>query len=793
MPDGRIDIDTKVDSKGAEAGFKDIQEQLTRASKEFKEAEKALRPFRMAIVKTEVEMLKLAKASKNYSGTNEEFMRAVKDLGAEQKRAIDEMLRNNDRLKQSYIEQAARFMNVTTHAEKLHSMYEKINPTIARLTSGSLQAAAAMQRFAASGSAAQIALETLGPTASAKDLSDFIRTLNQSLGAVPVVALAAAAAFGILTAAIAKAAAGPKPSEIYAKQAELMAKYQEELEKRAQEIYNTWSLFEKATINATNPATLMKNLREQVRILREWSDNLAILTKRGVDIGLVGELRAMGPKAAGEIAAMVKMTDKELAEYEKLWLEKLNHAYNTAELELIGLRLATEHQMKLLGDSIKPLGKALERFQETWAEALGPFVEVWGIIFAKIVDGATAIGQLIVRLNEINPAISTIIFSVLYLATAFTLLGIPLALTGKLMTGLRAIAFAYGQALAPIISLFASAGTMGLVFAGVLVALAAVFYLLWTRNEAFRDGVITAWERIASAAEASWGFIWGSILQPILSAILAFGVATIGQLRAFWEENGNDIAKATKIVFGAVWKDISTILGFILGLFKFIFPIAAAIVTSSWDVIRIITQTLITMFLNLVRVIVALINGDWKGAFQAGKDIVRNMKDGVLDLIESLAKGVVNILGRLGVQVYDALGDIAGKFSESGKKFMQSLADGIENGIGTVTGTIEDVAQKIRDYLPFSPAKIGPLKDLNKLDFGGPMVLSIEKAIPKVKASMEHLFNLAPYMQQKRTEATTQGSPNVTQNVQFNNVEDAQTFKRKLLQANRELALEFQT
>lgn len=46
-----------------------------------------------------------------------------------------------------------------------------------------------------------------------------------------------------------------------------------------------------------------------------------------------------------------------------------------------------------------------------------------------------------------------------------------------------------------------------------------------------------------------------------------------------------------------------------------------------------------------------------------------------------------------------------------GEQTIQGFIDGIKAKIGAVGNAIKSIAQKIRDYLPFSPAKVGPLSD----------------------------------------------------------------------------------
>ena len=61
------------------------------------------------------------------------------------------------------------------------------------------------------------------------------------------------------------------------------------------------------------------------------------------------------------------------------------------------------------------------------------------------------------------------------------------------------------------------------------------------------------------------------------------------------------------------------------------------------------------------------------------------------------------------------LTELVTKAFECGRKITSMLAEGIMSGLAKVKNCIVKVAQVIRDHLPHSPAKTGPLKDLNKV------------------------------------------------------------------------------
>ncbi|MEG2213940.1 MAG: hypothetical protein RRY35_08600, partial [Clostridiales bacterium] len=92
--------------------------------------------------------------------------------------------------------------------------------------------------------------------------------------------------------------------------------------------------------------------------------------------------------------------------------------------------------------------------------------------------------------------------------------------------------------------------------------------------------------------------------------------------------------------------------------------------------------------------------------------------------------------------LWDKIGQWGGKFFNAGKNIVVSIADGIRGAIGTVKDAIGSVVQSIRDYLPFSPAKVGPLKDLNKLNFGGTISESIYNAKKPISDAMADLAQL---------------------------------------------------
>ncbi|MEK5530647.1 phage tail tape measure protein [Viridibacillus sp. FSL R5-0468] len=91
---------------------------------------------------------------------------------------------------------------------------------------------------------------------------------------------------------------------------------------------------------------LIENLQGQVTVFETWSKNIKLLASKGIDKGLLEELRQMGPKAAPEIAALTTLTDTELTQYVKLWKDKNELARKQAVSELSQMNKETNAKLK---------------------------------------------------------------------------------------------------------------------------------------------------------------------------------------------------------------------------------------------------------------------------------------------------------------------------------------------------------------------------------------------------------------------------------------------------------------
>jgi TP901 family phage tail tape measure protein len=161
--------------------------------------------------------------------------------------------------------------------------------------------------------------------------------------------------------------------------------YKKAVEDRTKSLYSFAGIFDE--IQKKSDVTgqqLLDNLKGQVSTFAEWQKNIKSLEKRGVDTGLVEELRDMGPRAAAEISALNGLTDAQLEEYVKLWKTKNEQARKQATAELDGMKKDTATKIKELH---KDAITQLEQLRKEWEAKI-----------KEIRTGTT---------NQFNPMVST--------------------------------------------------------------------------------------------------------------------------------------------------------------------------------------------------------------------------------------------------------------------------------------------------------------------------------------------------------------------------------------------------
>lgn len=101
-------------------------------------------------------------------------------------------------------------------------------------------------------------------------------------------------------------------------------------------------------------AEMTKNLEENQRVISSWADNITILAERGVDQGLLEQLRQAGPESAGYVNAMVQASDTELQKLSEVYsngaqtaTNAMKTVYDTSEVPEAAMNMVTRMETSL--------------------------------------------------------------------------------------------------------------------------------------------------------------------------------------------------------------------------------------------------------------------------------------------------------------------------------------------------------------------------------------------------------------------------------------------------------------
>ncbi|MBO1583148.1 carbamoyl-phosphate synthase [Bacillus sp. XF8] len=196
----------------------DANSEYSRRLRQIKaEQREAMKPHIEELKRTELAYLDAAMSMGTYQGSVEELIATLNEIGAAEKAANDAMMQNDVMMQASILQTIGMMNNMSTTSSKLRDNLRTMGNPLYNLSHGALMATNAIERLANRSSAAQLALEFLGPNANAKKLADQIALINQGLIRMQMVALAASIACVALYGSLhnANMEMNPKYAEAY--------------------------------------------------------------------------------------------------------------------------------------------------------------------------------------------------------------------------------------------------------------------------------------------------------------------------------------------------------------------------------------------------------------------------------------------------------------------------------------------------------------------------------------------------------------------------------------------------
>lgn len=207
-------------------------------------------------------------------------------------------------------------------------------------------------------------------------------------------------------------------------------------------------------------------------------------------------------------------------------------------------------------------------------------------------------------------------------------------------------------------------GVLTTLFSGGFKIIRLLTPILWGLGRAF---IVTVIPAIWGAVTATWAWTTALLANPVTWIVL--GIVAVVALLTF-----------------AVYKLI-----------------------KNWDKVK-------TFFANMWTRVKQIFANAWEGL---KKMFLKYTPHGLIiqhwDKISAMFGKIWDKVKEKFSQAWEWIKGMGKQFWDAGKNIVSSIWNGIKSMADKPVQAIKDIVKKIRDHLPFSPAKVGPLKDIHRI------------------------------------------------------------------------------
>jgi len=278
------------------------------------------------------------------------------------------------------------------------------------------------------------------------------------------------------------------------------------------------------------------------------------------------------------------------------------------------------------------------------------------------------------------------------------------------------------------------------VITGIIQFFAALFTGDWS----------ALWDAVKQILSGAVQFI-GSIFQlwfvgRILKIAKTFAKSFRTGIGKLWDKVKEIFSKALEFIGGKV----SSGFGKVKNVVTKVMSSVRSFISSAWshikETINVSMQGIRNIISNIWNGINNVVSRVWNAIFSIISSILSKIKSTISRIFNSFRSVVSNAFNRVRSAVrsgmnnaYNIVKGFFSKFKNAGKNIVNSIANGIKGAIGAVTDAIGNVTQKIRNFLPFSPAKEGALRDIMDIQIAESIAKSIDKGRRVAVTSMAGL------------------------------------------------------
>jgi phage-related protein len=489
-------------------------------------------------------------------------------------RLIEAMRRSNDYM-QNRTSQSMRL---------LQSMRDNTN--LAPLTSQFLQLGDRLEQTARRGSALNLALQRIGPTASMKDLQDQMKLITQGVGR----ARGAFLVFGIASL-LAVGGMIKLASAVDDRVAPAFERMKKNLIDAFEPFIHSF---------ATGLVAVMNFVSGIAKMINKFSEAHPVLFNMIMYIML---LTLVFGTLLAPLAVTGVMAEGVAASFAVLWASI--SPFVLGFLAVIGVALALAGAFVVLWVSIQNLWKHSEAFRNA-------FINLWNRIKQVIV--AEVVQPVMQAWERLKVAFSNLIAN--FTGGAGTMGNLWKFLGDRIAIVVNGIA----NVVLPVLK--TAFDVLGQVIVAVINAVINVMNWLGQVWKQHGDQISTVASQIWTVVQFAFQQI-ANFIKQILPQVKQVVFDTFNMIKAIIDFTMKYIAPIVVGAFKIIWNII-----------KFVMPVIVALIVSTWNNIKQVITSTINIIQNVIQLFSNILKGNWKGAWENVKAILKNAVTLIWNLIQ---------------------------------------------------------------------------------------------------------------------------------------------------------------
>lgn len=415
--------------------------------------------------------------------------------------------------------------------------------------------------------------------------------------------------------------------------------------------------------------------------------------------------------------------------------QSLEPAFNSVS-EIIGIVAGTLGD--LLGNAINAVLPLIETVAElvggVLSSVLGALVPILDQVGSVITDAfVAALDLLVPPLTELVSALIPPLMSVLeaLLPVIVTLVETGLRVFSTVLEALMPILASLIEAALPVLISLVEA------LAPVLEAVGPILQILLDLFMPLVDlllaVLIPAIEALLPVVEVVFGAV-GTIIENVIGIVMSVIDTALALLQGNWSEAWEGI----KEVFSGIWDTIVSILEAAWDIVKSVIKAGLDIIkslwnsvwngikqlfSSVWNSIKSLASSAINAVKGTITGVLNSIKATWDTIWNGIKSFFSNIWEGIKSGATSGINAVWDTVTGIKDRILGFFSNAGQWLLDAGKKILQGLGDGIRNGISAATDAVGDAVGAIRDFFPWSPAKVGPFSGRGWTPYAGVAVM----------------------------------------------------------------------